>query len=417
MNVAVKKPAPDWDRQEVARPYLDALHQHHSRDELDGSWLDRLFTSLSQELRTVYLGADADRALAGLDRLIGRFDVADRERSAANPARSPADVLQRWTAISRYAFPRTAPQQDSYNNQQKPSDMAPPRATANPPAPRLRLNGKAMHKSAFGTYCALVALTWVGLIWNGLVTLPFGIGIAIFASMFVSFIAVPFWASVWTWLGMGAASNSALRSMDFKKVPPDHPLAVIGNAFARDLDIPSPTIGTMKVHNAFAMGTNRNNATISIGLPLLETLSADEIAAIIGHELGHVVSGDMARMVMMRTFQNAMVFYMVFQKAKQGARWVLCWASEFMILASSRKREFYADAVGASLAGKDAMISALRKLEAAPPLTSEEKTNARFMARGKISSFSNILSTHPTFEARVQALERETYIRLLPKLR
>jgi heat shock protein HtpX len=93
---------------------------------------------------------------------------------------------------------------------------------------------------------------------------------------------------------------------------------------------------------------------------------------------------------------------------------LMLFAGELMILASSRKREFYADAVGAGLAGKQAMVSALRKLEDAPALTAKEKVHARFMARGKISG---LLSTHPSFTARIQALERETFLRQLPHRR
>ncbi|RUO98597.1 M48 family metalloprotease [Hyphomicrobium sp.] len=418
MEATTIKPPPEWDRQEIARPYLQALHQHYYRDAIEEGWLDGLFTGLSQELRSVYMGADADRALEGLDRLIEKFDVAERQKRSVEPPRPPIGILERWTRISRLALPRmqTAPE-NSYNNHTTPPPVQTAQRSTDAPKTRARLNGRAMNKSTMGTWMALVALTWFGLVWNGIISMFFGVGALVFATMFISFFSVPAWATIWSWLGIGWAGNSTLRDMNFKAVPPDHPLAVIAASFARDLELPPPRIGTMDVSNAFAMGTHRNNATIAFGLPLLEVLSPDEVAAIIGHELGHVVSGDMRRMVMMRTFQNAMVFYMVFQKAKQGARWALTWAAELMILANSRKREFYADAVGASLAGKQAMISALRKLENAPPLTSAENTHARFMARGRISSIAQMFSTHPPFDARIRALEQETYIRRLPRAR
>ena len=74
----------------------------------------------------------------------------------------------------------------------------------------------------------------------------------------------------------------------------------------------------------------------------------DEFAALIGHKLGHVVSGDMRRMLFMRTFQNATVWFAMAQGLKQFARWVICWAAELYILAASRHREYYADAIGAA---------------------------------------------------------------------
>ena len=170
-----------------------------------------------------------------------------------------------------------------------------------------------------------------------------------------------------------------------------------------------PTIGTIAVRNALAMGASEKWATVAIGTPLLDELTDDEIAAVLGHELGHVVSGDMRRMMLMRTFQNAMVWYGFAQGLKQFARWMLCWMAELSILAFSRRREYWADAIGAELAGKDAMIGALRKLENAPVLTSAEKTHARFMFYG------GALSTHPSTPLRIKALEAETYLKRLPR--
>ncbi|WP_423415883.1 M48 family metalloprotease [Hyphomicrobium sp. B1] len=414
MEAVLRKPPPDWDQRAVAAPYLSALRQRFDQNAIEPSWLDGLFCSLSQELRAVYREQDVDRALEGLDRLLAKYDSAEQHMRAQNPSRASARILECWNRISRRSTPPPPPQQ-SYNNQAAvPPVETPPTRSKSPPT-RLRLNGRAMHKSAFPTWIFLVAMSWVALVWGAIISLPFGVGLAVFASMIVGFITVPAWATLWSWLGMAAARDSTLRSMNFKEVPPDHPLAVISGAFARDLDLPPPRIGTMDVANAFAMGTRRTDAAISFGMPLLEIMSPDEVAAIIGHELGHVVSGDMRRMMLMRTFQNATVFYMLTQRGKQFTRWVICWAAELMILGSSRRREFYADAVGAALAGKEAMISALRKLESAPPLTSAERTHARFMARGIKSALGNLFSTHPTFESRVRALAEERYIRRLPR--
>jgi heat shock protein HtpX len=165
---------------------------------------------------------------------------------------------------------------------------------------------------------------------------------------------------------MSAARSSTLAAMRFKPVAPDDPLYIITKSYAEDLGLPPPKVGTVGIHNAFAMGTSRNDATIALGIPLMNDLNADEIAAIIGHELGHVISGDMRSMMLMRTFQNATVWFMVSQRCKHFARYVICWASELAILSSSRRREFRADAIGAALAGKNAMISALRKLDRRP---------------------------------------------------
>ena len=45
--------------------------------------------------------------------------------------------------------------------------------------------------------------------------------------------------------------------------------------------------------NAFATGANRNNALVAVSQGLLDTMTADEVEAVLGHEIGHVANGDM----------------------------------------------------------------------------------------------------------------------------
>lgn len=283
-------------------------------------------------------------------------------------------------------------------------------AQTGPPRAR-RLNGAAMHRSTFPTWLMLVVLSWVSLLWGALISLPFGVGLGMLATFFGGMIAVPIWGTIFGFLGMSGARNSTLSSVGYKPLPKDHPLAKSTAAFARELDMPVPQVGTMDMFNAFAMGLSHKDATVAMGAPLLKKLSNDEAAAVLGHELGHIVNGDMRKMMLMRTFQNATVWYMLSQGLKQFVRWVICWASELAILSSSRRREYWADAIGAALTSKEAMISALRKLENGPALSGVENTHARFMVRGRAYGLA---STHPSFAARIEALERETYLKRLP---
>ena len=143
---------------------------------------------------------------------------------------------------------------------------------------------------------------------------------------------VPLWGTLFGLLGMGAADDRMLRQMGFTELPKGHVLHGISVHYCKALDIPPPRLGTMDTFNAFAMGTDRNNATVALGRPLIDTLTPQETAAVLAHELGHVVSGDMRKMMLMRTFQGL----------KQFARWVICWAAELCILTFSRKREYWA---------------------------------------------------------------------------
>ena len=67
----------------------------------------------------------------------------------------------------------------------------------------------------------------------------------------------------------------------------------------------------------------------------------------------------------------------------------------------------WADAIGAALTSKEAMIGALRKLDAMPAPSGTAKAHLRFL-------FHSPFATHPSTYARIKALEDETYMRRLP---
>jgi heat shock protein HtpX len=353
--------------------------------EFAGNGIQTLWMSLHQAWHRRQEAQRADRAAAEARRQAAQQAHRAAQEAAAARQREADAERERRTAAQRMAGPST----------HQP----------------LALDGAQLRGSIVGTWFKLVGLSWVSLIWGALISAPFGVGIGIFATLFAGIFVVPAWGTLWGFLGMGGAASSTLQEMGFKPVPADHPLHATCVRYAAALDIPCPQIGLINAHNAFAMGSDETNATVAVGRPLMEQMSDVEVAAILGHELGHVVSGDMRRMMLMRTFQNACVWYGMAQGVKQLSRWVICWAAELSILAFSRRREYWADAIGAALAGKEAMISALRAIERAPALTPEENTHARFMFRGRIAS---AFSTHPSFDERVHALEAEAYIRKLP---
>jgi len=278
-----------------------------------------------------------------------------------------------------------------------------------------RLHAQAMRGSIVKTWLGLVVFSWISLAWSAAITSFVGVGLVIgFFSAFGA-VLIPVWGTIWGFAGMGRAHSRTLREIEFKDVGDEHPLAQSLQQMSQALGIPRPRIGTMPIANAFAMGTNQADATIAIGEPLMSRLMRDEIDAIIGHELGHVISGDMRRMMLMRTFQNATVWFAVAQGAKQAVRWVLCFFAELFIQRFSRKREFVADAIGAALTSKEAMIGALRAIEGHSSDSSFEKTHARFMFHTPIS-FHWSFCSHPPIADRIAALEQETYIAQLPRL-
>lgn len=353
------------------------------------------------------LKAGSSRAMVLLKDLARGIATYREEQAALQAAAAKAEEERRAVRVAE----RRAEQEQAARAAHA-QDMARNKTTDSPdmvPGQTIALDGRRLRGSVVGTWLLLVVMSWVSLLWGAMISLPFGIGIGIFATLFAGIVAVPVFGTVFGFLGMGVARDSTLRQMGFKELPEGHVLRSIATHYCQTLDIPVPRLGTIDAFNAFAMGSDRNDATVALGRPLIDSLTPQETAAVLAHELGHVVSGDMRKMMLMRTFQNATVWFALVQGVKQFVRWIICWAAELCILAFSRKREYVADAIGAALAGKDAMIGALRKLDAAPALTSNERTHARFMVRGKP------FSTHPGTTDRITAIEQETYIRRLPR--
>ena len=76
----------------------------------------------------------------------------------------------------------------------------------------------------------------------------------------------------------------------------------------------------------------------------------------------------------------------------------------------SRYREYRADEAGARLAGKDAMISALLRLQSESEMPDQmpKEMKAFAITEGKSEGFSlaALFQTHPTIEQRVAALQQ-----------
>jgi len=223
-------------------------------------------------------------------------------------------------------------------------------------------------------------------------------------------------------------------------LPPDHRLTQRVASLARKLALPPPAVGVTREVNAFACGPNPEEAAVILGIPLIKAYTAEELDAVIGHELGHIVSGDMRQMQIAEGFQSMFgnvfgVFMSVvgslaasqirdrsanlLARNASGAfnalgRYSIAIVSELMVKDLSRSREFHADAVGAALSSPAAMASALEKIgKIRSEPTRLESAYGYLMFRG--SSFGNLFSTHPTFSQRKAALESRAYTSLLPR--
>jgi len=272
-----------------------------------------------------------------------------------------------------------------------------------------------LKNSSFPTWLGLIAGSWLGLLWGGLISSPVGVGFVVLGTSAAGAITVPMWGTFWGLIGLGRARDAAANENGTQILPVDHPLTQEVYRLCDRLGMEErPWVGIMPMLNAYAIGSGPDKSLVVVGSLLLEQLEPEEVSAIIGHELGHIANNDMRRMSFAKSFQNALVWFLIRERFQRFGRWLLTWGSELMVLGLSRKREYWADAIGAALTSPRAMVTALYKLhgEDVPALTSYESLHARMMFRGK--SGSSLLSTHPTLEERVSALQARTYLLRLP---
>jgi len=178
--------------------------------------------------------------------------------------------------------------------------------------------------------------------------------------------------------------------------------------------------------NAFATGARRDAALVAVSTGLLNSMSQQEAQAVLAHEVSHVANGDMVTLTLIQGVVNTFVIFLsrvvghtvdrVIFKNEEGhgpAFWITTIVADivFGLFASmivmyfSRQREFRADAGGATLAGRQAMIGALERLQQRHPGALPDKMAAFGIAGGpKPGGLKRLFMSHPPLDERIAAL-------------
>lgn len=177
--------------------------------------------------------------------------------------------------------------------------------------------------------------------------------------------------------------------------------------------------------NAFATGRDPQHAAVAVTEGIVNLLPADELEAVIAHELSHIKNRDTLTQAVAATVAGAIAylaqmlqFGMMFggSRDRQGnplaalATIILApLAATVIQMAISRTREFEADAGAAQLTGNPrALARALQRLEASArqiPLAANPAFEPLLIVNAMPKQlFSNLFSTHPSMEARIQNL-------------
>lgn len=195
---------------------------------------------------------------------------------------------------------------------------------------------------------------------------------------------------------------------------------------AQNAGIRTPEVGIYEgAPNAFATGAFRNSALVGVSTGLLQTMSKEEVEAVLAHEVAHIANGDMQTMTLMQGVLNTFVYLLarlaglfidrVVLKNDSNAPGVGYWLGNlvgeilFGILATlllmkySRYREYRADWGAAQLLGRALpMQNALRTLLRMQTGSDLPRSMAAMGING--ANILALFSSHPPLEARIEKL-------------
>ncbi|MFN3743348.1 MAG: zinc metalloprotease HtpX [Hyphomicrobiaceae bacterium] len=197
-------------------------------------------------------------------------------------------------------------------------------------------------------------------------------------------------------------------------------------------DLPMPRVYVLHnpQPNAFATGRNPQNAAVAATTGLLETLSREEVAGVMAHELAHIKNRDTLIMTIAATIGGAismlaqwLQFHSLFGgNRNSGGAGILAMLAAIILaplaamlvqMAISRSREYQADRLGGLICGNPLWLSsALQKIAGAAqrienPSAEAAPATAHIFIINPLSGhgIDNFFSTHPNTENRIAQLE------------
>lgn len=177
--------------------------------------------------------------------------------------------------------------------------------------------------------------------------------------------------------------------------------------------------------NAFATGAFKNSALVAVSTGLLQSMTRDEVEAVIGHEVAHIANGDMVTLTLIQGVMNTFVVFVsrvvgyfvdrvILKNQGDGPGIgylvttivmdiILGFLAAMIVAWFSRQREFRADAGAADLMGrKQPMINALARLGGLQP----GELPKGMQAMGITGGLGKWFASHPPIAERIAALHQ-----------
>ena len=198
------------------------------------------------------------------------------------------------------------------------------------------------------------------------------------------------------------------------------------------LPMPKVYIIPERQPNAFATGRNPQHAAVACTEGLLEIMNDNELAGVLGHELGHVKHRDILISTIAATFAGAISniarFLPYFGNSGDSRRrrnntgtlmlfsFLAPVAAAIIQMSISRRREFMADRAGAEFSGNPLYLrDALNKLESYShniPMTKQNPVYSHMFIINPLSGLqglADLFRTHPSTSDRIKELEKLAY--------
>lgn len=195
--------------------------------------------------------------------------------------------------------------------------------------------------------------------------------------------------------------------------------------------MPMPHLEIIESHarNAFASGIDQKSYAITLTRGLLNSLTRDEVEAVLAHELTHILNRDVRLLIITIIFTGMIGFaadlvwnnlrYRSYSSDSKGKSAALVFGLALVLstgylltlftrFALSRSREYMADAGAVEITkNPDAMMRALKRIAGRADIPKSSQDIAMMCIENK-KKFLGLFATHPPIERRIKAIAQTT---------